>query len=168
MIPDICSVLDISEHELISGANDTEYHEMKRRRAHIQEADRDILLGLHGRVCAGAYYMFHMRPRGESQVYFFPRGFRQSVDRRFRSFRHLRALPKSISSRCSRARPISRLSCCLSSCCAKYGQNWFGAAALGTLLGYIAVFAPFLLRRYMPARDADLFPPYTFCCSSPA
>ena len=29
MIPDICSVLDISEHELIS-ANDTEYHEMKR------------------------------------------------------------------------------------------------------------------------------------------
>lgn len=30
MIPDICSVLDISEHELISGANDTEYHEMKR------------------------------------------------------------------------------------------------------------------------------------------
>lgn len=31
MIPDICSVLDISEHELISGANDTEYHEMKRR-----------------------------------------------------------------------------------------------------------------------------------------
>ena len=56
MIPDICSVLDISEHELISGANDTEY--------------------LHGRVCTGAYYMFHMRPRGESQVYFLPRGFR--------------------------------------------------------------------------------------------
>ena len=30
MIPDICAVLEVSEHELICGANDTEYHAMKR------------------------------------------------------------------------------------------------------------------------------------------
>ena len=47
-------------------------------------------------------------------------------------------------------------------CCAKYGQNWFGAAALGTLLGYIAVFAPFLLRRYMPARERRFIPAVYF------
>lgn len=47
-------------------------------------------------------------------------------------------------------------------CCAKYGQNWFGAAALGTLLGYIAVFAPFLLRRYMPARGRRFIPAVYF------
>lgn len=48
MIPDICSVLDISEHELISGANDTEYHEMKKRRARIQKDYRDLLWGFTG------------------------------------------------------------------------------------------------------------------------
>lgn len=80
MIPDICSVLDISEHELISGANDTEYHEMKRNARVYRKIIETFFWGFHGRVCAGAYYMFHMRPRGESQVYFLPRGFRQSVD----------------------------------------------------------------------------------------
>lgn len=76
MIPDICSVLDISEHELISGANDTEYHEMKRDARVYRKITETLLLGLHGRVCAGAYYMFHMRPRRESQIHIFPRGFR--------------------------------------------------------------------------------------------
>lgn len=80
MIPDICSVLDISEHELISGANDTEYHEMKRDARVYRKDYRDLLLGLYGRVCTGAYYMFHMRPRGESQIHFLSRGFRQSLD----------------------------------------------------------------------------------------
>lgn len=40
MIPDICSVLDISEHELISGANDTEYHEMKKTHAYTERLSR--------------------------------------------------------------------------------------------------------------------------------
>lgn len=75
MIPDICSVLDISEHELISGANDTEYHEMKRDARIFRKLTGTFFWGF-----TGAYYMFHMRPRGESQVYFLPRGFRQSVD----------------------------------------------------------------------------------------
>lgn len=76
MIPDICSVLDISEHELISGANDTEYHEMKRDARIFRKLTGTFFWGFTGGVCAGAYYMFHMRPRGESQIHFLPRGFR--------------------------------------------------------------------------------------------
>ena len=111
--------------------------------------------------------MFHMRPRGESQVYFFPVVFGSlltafSFVPTFTRFTEKHKLAVFTGS------TYLSLVLLFVICCAKYGQNWFGAAALGTLLGYIAVFAPFLLRRYMPQGDADLFSPYTFCCSSPA
>ena len=36
LIPDICKALDVSEHELIEGANDTQYRQMKKE-GHINE-----------------------------------------------------------------------------------------------------------------------------------
>lgn len=102
-----------------------------------------------------------MRPRRESQVHFFPVVFGSlltafSFVPTFTRFTEKHKLAVFSGS------TYLSLVLLFVICCAKYGQNWFGAAALGTLLGYIAVFAPFLLRRYMPARGRRFIPAVYF------
>ena len=150
MIPDICSVLDISEHELISGANDTEYHEMKRNARVYRKIIETFFWGFTGAYGA-LIICFICDLAVNHRFIFFPVVFGSlltafSFVPTFTRFTEKHKLAVFTGS------TYLSLVLLFVICCAKYGQNWFGAAALGTLLGYIAVFAPFLLRRHMPAR----------------
>ena len=151
MIPDICSVLDISEHELISGANDTEYHEMKRNARVYRKIIETFFWGFTGAYALALIICFICDLAVNHRFTFFPVVFGSlltafSFVPTFTRFTEKHKLAVFTGS------TYLSLVLLFVICCAKYGQNWFGAAALGTLLGYIAVFAPFLLRRYMPAR----------------
>mgnify|MGYP001102695523 CR=1 FL=1 len=161
MIPDICSVLDISEHELISGANDTEYHEMKRDARVYRKITGTFFWGFTGAYALALIICFICDLAVNHRFTFFPVVFGSlltafSFVPTFTRFTEKHKLAVFTGS------TYLSLVLLFVICCAKYGQNWFGAAALGTLLGYIAVFAPFLLRRYMPARGRRFIPAIYF------
>lgn len=161
MIPDICSVLDISEHELISGANDTEYHEMKRDARVYRKITETFFWGFTGAYALALIICFICDLAVNHRFTFFPVVFGSlltafSFVPTFTRFTEKHKLAVFSGS------TYLSLVLLFVICCAKYGQNWFGAAALGTLLGYIAVFAPFLLRRYMPARGRRFIPAVYF------
>ena len=149
MIPDICSVLDISEHELISGANDTEYHEMKRDARIFRKLTGTFFWGFTGAYALALIICFICDLAVNHRFTFFPVVFGSlltafSFVPTFTRFTEKHKLAVFSGS--------TYLSLVL----------LFGAAALGTLLGYIAVFAPFLLRRYMPARGRRFIPAIYF------
>ena len=161
MIPDICSVLDISEHELISGANDTEYHEMKRDARIFRKLTGTFFWGFTGAYALALIICFICDLAVNHRFTFFPVVFGSlltafSFVPTFTRFTEKHKLAVFSGS------TYLSLVLLFVICCAKYGQNWFGAAALGTLLGYIAIFAPFLLRRYMPAKGRRLIPAIYF------
>ena len=161
MIPDICSVLDISEHELISGATATEYHEMKRAARIFRKLPGTFFWGFSGAYERAIIICFICDLAVNHRFTFFPVVFGSlltafSFVPTFTRFTEKHKLAVFSGS------TYLSLVLLFVICCAKYGQNWFGAAALGTLLGYIAVFAPFLLRRYMPARERRFIPAVYF------
>ncbi len=161
MIPDICSVLDISEHELISGANDTEYHEMKRDARIFRKLTGTFFWGFTGAYALALIICFICDLAVNHRFTFFPVVFGSlltafSFVPTFTRFTEKHKLAVFTGS------TYLSLVLLFVICCAKYGQNWFGSAALGTLLGYIAIFAPFLLRRYMPAKGRRLIPAIYF------
>lgn len=161
MIPDICSVLDISEHELISGANDTEYHAMKKDARIFRKLTGTFFWGFTGAYALAAVICFICDLALNRRFTFFPVVFGSlltafSFVPTFTRFTEKHKLAVFSGS------TYLSLILLFVICCAKYGQNWFGTAALGTLLGYIAVFAPFLLRRYMPASTRRFIPAIYF------
>lgn len=167
MIPDICSVLDISEHELISGANDTEYHEMKRDARVYRKITETFFWGFTGAYALALIICFICDLAVNHRFTFFPVVFGSLLT----AFSFVPTFTRFTEKHKLAVFTVSTylsLVLLFVICCAKYGQNWFGSAVLGTLLGYIAVFAPFLLRRYMPARGRRFIPAVYFCCSSPA
>ncbi len=161
MIPDICSVLDISEHELISGANDTEYHEMKRDARVYRKITESFFWGFTGAYALALIICFICDLAVNHRFIFFPVVFGSlltafSFVPTFTRFTEKHKLAVFTGS------TYLSLVLLFVICCAKYGQNWFGSAALGTLLGYIAIFAPFLLRRYMSAKGRRFIPAIYF------
>lgn len=136
MIPDICSVLDISEHELISGANDTEYHEMKRDARIFRKLTGTFFWGFTGAYALALIICFICDLAVNHRFTFFPVVF------------------GSLLTAFSFVPTFTRFT-------EKHKLAVFtGSTYLS--LGYIAVFAPFLLRRYMPARGRRFIPAVYF------
>ena len=157
MIPDICRVLDVSEHELIAGAVDTEYQRM-RREAHLYRRISEtyfwgftVAYALALLICLICDLALHRR-LGFSLIVlaallvafsFIPRWIRFTE-------RHKLALFVGSS--------YLSLVFLFFICCLRFRQNWFGIASLAVLLGYALVFSPALFRRYLPEKSRRFFP----------
>lgn len=167
MIPDICLVLDISEHELISGANDTEYHEMKRDARIFRKLTGTFFWGFTGAYALALIICFICDLAVNHRFTFFPVVFGSLLTAfsfvptftRFTERHKLAVFP---------ARPISRLSCCLSSAAQNTGRTGSAPPHSALCSGISRCSRRFCSGAICPQGDADLFPPYTFCCSSPA
>lgn len=122
MIPDICSVLDISEHELISGANDTEYHEMKRDARIFRKLTGTFFWGFTGAYALALIICFICDLAVNHRFTFFPVVF-GSLLTAFSFVPTFTRFTESISSRYFPARLISRSSCSLSSAAQSTGRT---------------------------------------------
>ena len=157
MIPDICRVLDISEHELIAGAVDTEYRRMRREARLYRRISETYFWGftiayaLALLICLICDLALHRRLSFSLIVFaallvafsFVPSWIRFTE-------RHKLALFLGSS--------YLSLVFLFLVCCLRFRQNWFGIAALAVLLGYSLVFSPALLKRYLPEGSRRFFP----------
>ena len=151
MIPNLCKVLGVTETELIDGATDTDYRKMRRDATLYHRISETWFWGLTISyaialvVCLICDIAINHKLSFSIVVFgsllvaysFAPTWIRFSQDHKLAVF---------VGS--------TYLSLCLlfAICCAMYGQSWFPIAASAVLLGYVAFFGPFLLRRYFPDR----------------
>lgn len=155
MIPSICKVLDVTEKELIDGATDTDYRKMRHEATLYQRISETWFWGLTISyavalvVCLIVDLAVNHRLTFSVVVFssllvaysFAPTWIRFSENHKLALF---------IGS--------SYLSLCLlfAVCCIRSGGTWFSIASSAVLLGYVAFFTPFLMRRYWPERFARL------------
>lgn len=167
MIPDICSVLDISEHELISGANDTEYHEMKRDARVYRKITGTFFWGFTGAYALALIICFICDLAVNHRFTFFPVVFGSlltafSFVPTFTRFTEKHKLAVFTGS------TYLSLVLLFVICCANTGRT--GSARRHSVL--CSAISRYSLRSYSDGicrqKGADLSPPYTFCCSSPA
>ena len=151
LIPDLCKALDVSERELIGGANDTQYRKLKEDARLYHRITETFFWGFTGAyllalvVCLICDLAIHKR------LTFFPIVFASLLTAftfvptcvRFTEKHKLAVFAGTT----YLSMAVLFLTCCLC-----LHQNWFGTAAMGTLLGYIVVFGPILLRRYARER----------------
>ena len=149
MIPDICRVLDVSEHELIAGAVDTEYRRMRQEARLYRRISETYFWGftvaysLAMLICLICDLALHRR-LGFSLIVFASLLVAFSfVPSWIRFTRHHKLALFLGSSYLS-------LVFLFLICCLRFRQNWFGIAALAVFLGYVLVFSPALLKRYLP------------------
>ena len=157
MIPDICRVLDVSEHELIAGANDTEYRKMKEDARLYRKISETFFCGftavyIIGAVisvvcdlCINKKFTFSLTTLAGilTAFTFVPSCIRFTENHKLAVFAGSTYL----------SLVLLFLTCCL-----RLHGNWFGIAALGTLLGYIIVFGYFLLKKYLPESVRKFIP----------
>ena len=155
MIPSICKVLDVTEKELIDGATDTDYRKMRHEATLYRRISETWFWGLTISyavalvVCLIVDLAVNHRLTFSVVVFssllvaysFAPTWIRFSENHKLALF---------IGS--------SYLSLCLlfAFCCIRSGGTWFSIASSAVLLGYVAFFTPFLMRRYWPERFARL------------
>ncbi len=155
MIPSICKVLDVTEKELIDGATDTDYRKMRHEATLYRRISETWFWGLTISyavalvVCLIVDLAVNHRLTFSVVVFssllvaysFAPTWIRFSENHKLALF---------IGS--------SYLSLCLlfAVCCIRSGGTWFSIASSAVLLGYVAFFTPFLMRRYWPERFARL------------
>ena len=161
MIPDICKVLDVSEHELISGANDSEYRLMKNEARLYRKVTETFFWGF---TCSYAVALiicvicdlainkrltFSIITAGSLLVAFtfIPTCVRFTQKHKLALFAGSTYLS---------------LSLLFLICCVYFRQNWFATAVLGTLLGYAVCFVPFLLKKYVPEKYSKFIPAMYF------
>lgn len=151
MIPNICRTLGVTEKELIDGATDTDYRKMRHDATRYHRISETWFWGLTISyavalvVCLIVDLAVNHRLTFSIVVFssllvafsFAPTWTRFSENHKLALF---------VGS--------SYLSLCLlfGVCCLKYGGSWFGIASSAVLLGYVALFTPFLMRRYWPER----------------
>ena len=164
MIPDICSVLDISEHELISGANDTEYHEMKRDARVYRKITETFFWGFTGAYALALIICFICDLAVNHRFTFFPVVFGSLLT----AFSFVPTFTRFTEKRYFPARLISRSSCSLSSA----AQNTGRTGSVRRRSALCSAISRYLLRSYSDGicrqKDADLSPRYISPCSSSA
>ncbi len=157
MIPDICRVLDVSEHELIAGANDTEYRKMKEDARLYRKISETFFRGftiiyiaaavisIVCDLCINKKITFSLTTVAGilTGFAFVPSCIRFTEKHKLAVF----ALTT-----------YSSLVLLFLVCCVRLRGNWFGIAAVGTLLGYIIVFGYFLLKKYLPESKRKFIP----------
>ena len=153
MIPNICKTLGVTEKELIDGATDTDYRKMRHDATRYHRISETWFWGLTISyavalvICLIVDLAVNHRLSFSIVVLssllvaysFAPTWIRFSESHKLALF---------VGS--------SYLSLCLlfGVCCLMYGGSWFGIATSAVLLGYVALFTPFLMRRYWPERFA--------------
>lgn len=157
MIPDICRVLDVSEHELIAGAVDTEYRRL-RREAHLYRRISEtyfwgftVAYALALLICLICDLALHRR-LGFSLIVFAALLVAFSFIPSWIRFTERHKLALFVGS------SYLSLVFLFFICCLRFRQNWFGIASLAVLLGYALVFSPALFRRYLPEKSRRFFP----------
>lgn len=147
MIPDICAVLDVSEHELISGANDTEYHAMKRDARLYRKITETFFWGFTVSYIA-AFVICLICDLAINKRLSFSLTVFASLLTAFTFVPTLTRFTKKHKLSVFAVSTYLSLVILFAVCCLSYGQNWFGIAASGTLLGYAVIFLPFILKKY--------------------
>ena len=149
LVPDICKALDVSEHELIGGAEDTEYRKVKNEARLYRRISESFFLFPTAAYILALVICFISDICINKRLTFTPVVFGSLLPAftfmptciRFTGNHKLAVFAGST---------YLALVILFIICCVKYRQNWFPNAAMGTLLGYAVIFIPFLLRRYLP------------------
>lgn len=149
LIPDLCRVLEVSEHELIEGAVDTEYRELKKEARAYRRLSEGFFKGftiaylVAFAICIICDLAVNHRLSYSVIVFgaflvaysFVPTWIRFTKNHKLLMFV---------------GTTYGSMLILFLICCICFHQNWFGIAALGVLLGYIPLFGPLLLKRYLP------------------
>lgn len=153
VIPDICRALDVSERELINGANDTEYRRMKEEARLYRKISETFFFGFTAAYVAAFVISFicdlciNHRPTFSVTVLaaltvaftFLPTCVRFTKKHKLAVF---------VGS------TLLSLTLLYLVCCGKY----FAIAAAGTLLGYVCVFGFPLLKKYVSPKYGRFLP----------
>lgn len=151
LVPEICKALDISEHELIRGANDTEYRKMQEHARLYKRISETSFWGFTGTYIAALIicivcdlavnkgFTFSPIVFGSLIVAFtfIPTCIRFTKKHKFALFTGSTYLSLVV---------------LFTICCIKFEQNWLGIAITATLLGYVVFFLPFLIKQYLPIK----------------
>ncbi len=160
LMPDICRVLDVSEHELISGANDTEYRRIKEEARLYHRITETFFCGFTGAYILAFVICLICDLAVNRRLTFTPVVFAGLLTAftfiptctRFTKEHKLAAFTLST---------YGALVILFLVCCIKYKANWFGIAAVGTLLGYVVCFGPLLMKKYF-SKALGKFQPAVF------
>ena len=164
MIPDICNALNISEHELINGANDTEYRKVKEQSRLYRKISESFFWVPTVLYIVTLFICFVCDISVNKRLTFTPVVFGSLLTAftfipscvRFTEKHKLAVFTGST---------FLSITLLFMICCIKYRQNWFGIAVMGTLLGYIIVFAPILMKKYFPRKKRNsILPAYFGLC----
>ncbi len=161
MIPSICKALDVSEKELIEGANDTESRVMKKEARKYRIISDSwfwgltISYGIALLVCIicdlaiNHRFSFSIIVFASLLVAF---SFAPTFTRFFGNHKFAVFLGTTY------------LSLCLLFivCCIMYRQSWCWVASFAVLLGYAVLFLPSLLKRYIPEEKRGFIVPLYF------
>ena len=149
LIPDLCRVLEVSEHELIEGAVDTETREMKKEARAYRRLSEGFFKGftiaylIALAICVICDLVINHRLSFSVTVFgallvafsFVPTWIRFTKKHKLLLFA---------------GTTYASMLILFLICCITYRQTWFGNAALGLLLGYICLFGPMLFMKYLP------------------
>lgn len=151
MIPNLCKVLGVTEKELIDGATDTDYRKMRHDATLYHRISETWFWGLTISYAIALFICLIVdiavnHALTFSIVVFGSLAVAFSFAPTWIRFSHEHKLALFVGS--------TYLSLCLlfAICCATYSQSWFPIASSAVLLGYVAFFGPFLIRRYVPGR----------------
>lgn len=161
VIPDICAVLDVSEHELISGANDTEYRAMKKD-AHLYRKITETFFWGFTISYIAAFIICLICDLAINKRLSFSITVFASLLTAFTFVPTLTRFTKKHKLSAFLASTYFSLLVLFLVCCLSYNQNWFGIAACGTLLGYAVLFLPFILKRYSAEKIKKFTPAIYF------
>lgn len=149
LIPDLCRILEVSEKELIEGANDTEYRVIKeqarlyRRISETWFWGLTIAYGIALLICVicdlavNHGITFSTIVFGSLVVAF-------SFAPTWIRFTNKHKLAVFVGT------TYASLVFLFLICCIRNHEAWAGTASVGVLLGYVFLFGPFLLHRYLP------------------
>lgn len=163
MIPNLCSVLGVTEKELIDGANDTEYRKMRRdatlynRIAKTCFWSLTISYAIALFVCVICDLAVNNR-LSFSVIVFSSLLVAYSFAPTWTRFSEHHKLALFVGT------TYASLCLLFGVCCIRTGGSWFAVASAGVLLGYAALFLPFLFRRYLSGRFSRILPLLYFTC----
>ena len=148
LIPDLCRVLDVSEHELIGGATDTEYRKIKEEARLYRKISETFFWGFT--LCYIAAFIITL---------ICDICINRKITYSLTVFASLLSaftfIPSCIRFSEKNKLPVFIISTFLSVnflffiCCIQYGQIWFPVSFSGILLGYCVIFGYSLLKRYI-------------------
>lgn len=157
MIPSICDVLDVSERELIQGAEDTEFRRIKRESVLYRRISESFFWGFTAAYAAAFLICLICDLAANGRITFSPVVFGAllvafSFIPTFTRFSEKHKAAVFVSS------TYLSLAALFAICCLRFRQNWFGTASSGVLLGWYTAAAPFGIRRLLPEKARPFGP----------